>query len=81
MGYQSELESRLARKTTKAIVDYQMIEDGDRVMVGLSGGKDSWALPQVLDVLRQRAPIRFLLRAVVQRVSSAVVSVGDRPVV
>jgi tRNA 2-thiocytidine biosynthesis protein TtcA len=64
MPYQSELEARLAKKTTRAIVEYQMIEDGDRIMVGLSGGKDSWALLQVLDVLRQRAPIRFSLVAV-----------------
>jgi tRNA 2-thiocytidine biosynthesis protein TtcA len=64
MPYRTELEARIAKKTTKAIIDYQMIEDGDRVMVGLSGGKDSWALLQVLDVLRQRAPITFSLVAV-----------------
>jgi tRNA 2-thiocytidine biosynthesis protein TtcA len=64
MAYRSELEARIAKKTTKAIVDYEMLEDGDRVMVGLSGGKDSWALLQALDVLRQRAPIRFSVIAV-----------------
>jgi tRNA 2-thiocytidine biosynthesis protein TtcA len=64
MAYRSDLEARVAKKTTKAIIDYHMIEDGDRVMVGLSGGKDSWALLQILDVLRQRAPITFSLVAV-----------------
>jgi tRNA 2-thiocytidine biosynthesis protein TtcA len=64
MAYRTELEARLAKKTTKAIVEYRMIEEDDRVMVGLSGGKDSWALLQILDVLRQRAPIRFSLIAV-----------------
>src|SRR5499425_3513350 len=64
MGYRSPLEARVAKKTTKAIADFNLIENGDRVMVGLSGGKDSWALLQILDVLRQRAPIRFTLVAV-----------------
>ncbi len=64
MSYRTELEARLAKKTTRAIVDYAMIDDGDRVMVGLSGGKDSWALLQILDVLRQRSPVRFSLVAV-----------------
>jgi tRNA 2-thiocytidine biosynthesis protein TtcA len=61
MSYTSTLETRLAKKVTKAITDYGLIEDGDRVMVGLSGGKDSWALFQILDVLRKRAPIGFSL--------------------
>jgi tRNA 2-thiocytidine biosynthesis protein TtcA len=64
MAYASALEKRLARKTTKAIVDFDMIEDGDRVMVGLSGGKDSWALMQILDALRRRAPVEFSVVAV-----------------
>jgi tRNA 2-thiocytidine biosynthesis protein TtcA len=61
MGYSSPLETRLAKKVTRAITEYHLIEDGDRVMVGLSGGKDSWALLAVLDELRKRAPITFSL--------------------
>ena len=64
MSYRSQLEARVARKVTKAITEHGLIEDGDRVMVGLSGGKDSWALMQILDVLRERAPIDFSLVAV-----------------
>ena len=64
MSYRTPLESRLAKKVTRAIVEHGLIEDGDRVMVGLSGGKDSWALIEILDVLRKRAPIRFSLVAV-----------------
>src|SRR4029079_10347426 len=64
MPYSSELEARIAKKVTRAISEHNLIEDGDRVMVGLSGGKDSWALMQVLDVLRRRAPIAFSIVAV-----------------
>src|SRR6187551_3706629 len=64
MSYSSPLEARVAKKTTRAITDFNLIEDGDRVMVGLSGGKDSWALMQTLDNLRKRAPIKFSLVAV-----------------
>src|SRR5919107_1420724 len=64
MAHRTSLEARISKRTTKAITDFNLIEDGDRIMVGLSGGKDSWALMQVLDNLRQRAPIRFSLVAV-----------------
>jgi tRNA 2-thiocytidine biosynthesis protein TtcA len=64
MSYKSALETRLAKKVTQAITEYNLIEDGDRVMVGLSGGKDSWALINILDVLRKRAPISFSVVAV-----------------
>ena len=64
MSYKTPLEARIAKKVTKAITEHSLVEDGDRIMVGLSGGKDSWALLQILDILRQRAPISFSLVAV-----------------
>jgi tRNA 2-thiocytidine biosynthesis protein TtcA len=64
MAYASRLEARIAKKATRAIVNFGLVDDGDRIMVALSGGKDSWTLMQILEVLRQRAPIRFSLVAV-----------------
>ncbi len=58
------LEKRLTYLTGNAVSDYRMIEDGDRVMVCLSGGKDSYALLDMLLLLRDRAPIRFEITAV-----------------
>ena len=64
MPYRSPLETRIAKKTTQAVSDFAMLEEGDKVLVGLSGGKDSWALMEILDVLRKRAKINFSLVAV-----------------
>ncbi len=64
MAYASKLEARLAREVTHAMSTFDLVEDGDVVMVGLSGGKDSWALMPLLDVLRRRAPVSFSLVAV-----------------
>ena len=60
----NKLEKRLLRLTSQAIAQFNMIEDGDKIMVCLSGGKDSYSLLEVLLRLRERAPIDFDIVAV-----------------
>jgi len=60
----NKLSKRLHRQVGQAVTDYNMIEEGDKVMVCLSGGKDSYAMLDILLNLKQRAPINFDLIAV-----------------
>lgn len=59
-----KLEKKLRRNVGQAIAQYNMIEDGDKVMVCLSGGKDSYAMLTILMLLRESAPIHFDIIAV-----------------
>ena len=63
MSFES-LQRRLAQQLGRCIADYELVEEGDRVMVAVSGGKDSYALLHLLDRARSRAPVRFDITAV-----------------
>ncbi|PIE05962.1 MAG: tRNA 2-thiocytidine(32) synthetase TtcA [Sorangium cellulosum] len=60
----SAIERKLSRAVAKAVHGFDMIQDGDRILVALSGGKDSYVLFHLLDGLSQRAPIHFTIVAV-----------------
>src|SRR4051812_13713254 len=57
------LEVKLLRETGRAISDFKLIEEGDRVLVGVSGGKDSFTLLHLLMALQRKSPVSYTLVA------------------
>ena len=67
MNYETtpeRLEKRIFKAVGQAVTEFKMIEEGDKLMVAVSGGKDSWVMLSVLNDLRKRAPVNFDIMAV-----------------
>jgi tRNA 2-thiocytidine biosynthesis protein TtcA len=62
-GNRKQIFKKIVRLVGKAIGDFRLIEDGDRILIALSGGKDSWTLLYALKELRKRAPIHYEIAA------------------